>query len=112
MQNEAEETCKQISARKEKLRNLKEKLKELMYISKSDTEDSTPRKLVSNNLQEPETIELDKLRKRVTERKQLVANALTFISRISHQLEKYNYSNSATKGKQGIFLNSRSSNFF
>lgn len=85
--------CKELddiqSEKKERLSMLNQKLQNILYFNNSSTEGTETLEIVSKNLRDPKIIYLDKLKKQFTERKQLIANTLSFMTRISHQLEKY-----------------------
>lgn len=82
------------------LQRLKEQLQQIKYQKKEESEISTSTKVSNTHYNDSETgrVYSDdhlplhlKLKQKCIDRKKLIANALIFVSRISHQLQKYSF---------------------
>ena len=86
--------------RNNQLQALRQQLQQIKYQKKEENEISTSTKVSNNHYNDSENgrVYSDdlqplhvKLKQKWIDRKKLIANALIFISRISHQLQKYNF---------------------
>lgn len=93
------------NAKKNKLAQLHKKLTELKCGKQCDTEDSTPKCFESVNLKDPQLNKLEKLKSLYIERRQLIAESISFTSRISYQLNSYDYNWLTQQNKSRIWLN-------